>query len=70
MKLVLGDLAENYQFPIQNENQSYNCSRKYCTLQPLIINHRDAEDHVHLFLSVLFLTTTFMIQISYMKGKP
>ena len=34
--IVLGDFAENYQFLIQNEIQSYHWSKEYCTLHPLV----------------------------------
>ena len=35
--LVLGDFAENYQFLIQDEIQSYHWSKDYCTLHPVVI---------------------------------
>ena len=35
--IVLGDFAENYQFLIQDEIQSYHWSKKYCTLHPLVL---------------------------------
>ena len=35
--IVLGDFAENYQFLIQDEIQSYHWSKEYCTLHPLVL---------------------------------
>ena len=35
--IVLCDFAENFQFLIQDEIQSYHWSKEYCTLHPLVI---------------------------------
>ena len=34
---ALGDFAENYQFLVQDEIQSYQWSKEYCTLHPLVV---------------------------------
>ena len=34
--IVLGDFAENYQFLVQDEIQSYHWSKEYCTLHSLV----------------------------------
>ena len=50
--LVLGDFAENYQFLIQDEIQSYHWSKKYCTLHPVVVYFKDdtgSLQHIHLF---------------------
>ena len=39
--LVLGDFAENYQFFIQYEIQSYHWSKEYCTLDPVVVYFKD-----------------------------
>ena len=41
--IVLGDFAENYQFVVQDEIQSYHWSKTYCTLHPVVIYYRDNE---------------------------
>ena len=41
--LVLGDFAENYQFLIQDEIQSYHWCKEYCTLHPLVVYFLDDE---------------------------
>ena len=35
--IVLGNFAENYQFLVQDEIQSYHSSKEYCTLHPLVV---------------------------------
>ena len=35
--IVLGDFAENYQFLVKDEIQSYHWSKEYCTLHPLMV---------------------------------
>jgi len=35
--IVLGDFAENFQFLIQDEIQSYHWSKEYCTLHPVVL---------------------------------
>ena len=39
--LIQCDFAENFQFVIQDEVQSYHWSKKYCTLHPVVIYYRD-----------------------------
>ena len=53
--LVLGDFAENYQFLIQDEIQSYQWSKEYCTFHPLVIYHHNAEGHLQ-HLSLCFIS--------------
>lgn len=49
--LILGDFAENYQFLIQDEIQSYHWSKEYCTLHPVVIYYRgDNEQLEHISL--------------------
>ena len=40
---VLGDFAENFQFIVQDEIQSYHWSKQYCTLHPLVVYYLDEE---------------------------
>ena len=44
--IVLGDFAENYQFLIQDEIQSYHWSKEYCTLHPLVIYYKDVNGDI------------------------
>ena len=41
--LIQCDFAENFQFVIQDEVQSYHWSKKYCTLHPVVIYYLDPE---------------------------
>ena len=41
--IILGDFAENYQFLIQDEIQSFHWSKEYCTLHPLVIYYKDDD---------------------------
>ena len=41
--LVLGDFAENYQYLIQDEIQSFHWSKEYCTLHPVVVYYRDVD---------------------------
>ena len=43
---VLGDLAENYQFLVQDEIQSYHSSKEYCTLHPLVVYFIDGDGSI------------------------
>ena len=43
---VLGDLAENYQFLVQDEIQSYHSSKEYCTLHPLFVYFIDGDGNI------------------------
>ena len=78
---VLGDLAENYQFLVQDEIQSYHWSKEYCTLHPLV-GAKNTALYTHLlyillmvmeifntilFVSSLIITTT--IQTLFIKYK-
>ena len=44
--VVLGDFAENYQHLIQDEIQSFHCSKEYCTLHPLVIYYKDVDGNL------------------------
>ena len=44
--IVLGDFAENYQHLIQDEIQSFHCSKEYCTLHPLVIYYKDVDGNL------------------------
>ena len=68
--IVLGDFAENYQFLVQDEIQSYHWSKEYCTLHPLVIYFLLAAMEIFntiLFISFLMITT--IIQILFTKYK-
>ena len=52
--LVLGDLAENYQFLIQDKIQSYHWSKEYCKLHPVVAYFKDDK--------AVFCTTPFYIR--------
>ena len=41
--IVLGDFAENYQFLVQVEIQSYHWSKEYCTLHSLVVYFIDSN---------------------------
>ena len=43
---VLGDFAENYKFLVQDEIQSYQWSKEYCTLHPLIVYFIDSDGNI------------------------
>ena len=69
--MVLGDFAENYQFLIQDEIQSFHWSKEYCTLHPLVIYYKD-ENGVLQHQSLCFISddnsqdTCFVHQIQSM----
>ena len=44
--IVLGDFAENYQFLMQDEIQSYHWSKEYCTLHPLVVYCIDGDGNI------------------------
>ena len=44
--IILGDFAENYQFIVQDEIQSYHWNTDQCTLHPVVIYYKDVEDNV------------------------
>ena len=39
--VLLADLAENYQFVIWNEVQSYHWCKNYCTIHAIVIYMKD-----------------------------
>ena len=69
--LILGDFAENYQFLIQDEIQSYHWSKEYCTLHPVVIYYCDGEGNLQ-HISLCFISddnihdTTFVHQVQTM----
>ena len=52
--LVLDDFAENYQFLIQDEIQSYHWSKEYCMLHPVIAYFKDDTDSLW-HISIYFI---------------
>ena len=44
--IILGDFAENYQFMVQDEIQSFHWSKTYCTLHPIVIYFLDNEGNL------------------------
>ena len=53
--LVLGDFAENYQFLIQDEIQSYHWSKEYCTLHPVVAYFKDDKGSLR-HISICFIS--------------
>ena len=53
--MVLGDFAENYQFIIQDEIQSFHWSKEYCTLHPIVFYYKD-QDWVLKHESICFIS--------------
>lgn len=53
--LVLVDFAENYQFLIQDEIQSFHWSKEYCTLHPVVLYYRDSDGTLK-HLSLCFIS--------------
>lgn len=45
--IVLGDFAENYEFVVQDEIQSYHWAKDSCTLHPIVLYHKDLEGNLH-----------------------
>ena len=68
--LWLGDFAENYQFVIQDEVQSYHWNKDQCTLHPVVLYYKSRED-VFSEKSFCFLSsdnehdTCFVYKIQY-----
>ena len=68
---MLGDFAENYQYLIQDEIQSYHWSKEYCTLHPVVVYYRN-NDGVLNHLSLCFISddnthdTAFVYQVQKM----
>ena len=44
--IFLGDFAENYQFLVQDEIQSYRWSKEYCTLNPLVVYFTNGDGNI------------------------
>ena len=44
--IALGDVAENYQFLVQDETQSYHWSKEYCTLHQLVVYFIDVDRNI------------------------
>ena len=44
--IILGDFAENYEYVVQDEIQSYHWSKNGCTLHPVVIYFKIEEDNV------------------------
>ena len=44
--IVFGDFAENYQFLVQHETQSYHWSKEYCTLHSLVVYFIDGDGNI------------------------
>ena len=44
--IVLGDFAENYQFLVPHETQSYHWSKEYCTLHSLVVYFIDGDGNI------------------------
>ena len=44
--IVLGDFAENYQYLMQDEIQSYHWSKEYCTLHQLVVCFIDRDGNI------------------------
>ena len=52
---MLGDFAENYQYLIQDEIQSFHWSKEYCTLHHLAIYCKDADGNLQHY-SIYFIS--------------
>ena len=66
--IVLGDFAENCQFLVQDEIQSYHLSKEYCTLHPVVVYFIDCDRNIqHNSLYLIFddnnHDTTFVYKI-------
>ena len=72
--IVLGDFAENYQFLIQDEIQSYHWSKEYCTLHPVVVYFKDNSGKLQ-HLSICFISddnthdTCFVYEVQTMVIK-
>ena len=53
--LVLGDFAENYQFLMQDEIQSYHWSIEHCTLHPVVFYFKDDKGSLR-HISICFIS--------------
>ena len=66
--IVLWDFADNYQFLVQDEIESFHWSKEYWTLHPLIVYFIDDDGNIrHNSFSSLMIITT--IQILFIKYK-
>ena len=52
---VLGDFAENYQFLIEDEIQSYHWSKEYCKIHPVIVYFKDDTGSLR-HISICFIS--------------
>ena len=70
--MVVGDFAENYQYLIQEQIQSFDWSKKYSTLYPLVIYYKDADGNLQHY-SLCFISdgnthdTSFVHKILLVK---
>ena len=53
--IVLGDFAENYQFLMQDEIQSYRWNKEYCTPRPLVVYFIDSDGNIQ-YNSLCFIS--------------
>ena len=67
--LVLRDFAENYQFLIQDEIQSYHCSKEYCTLHPVAAYFKDDTGSLQHISICLMLDNNCTIHVLSMRFK-
>ena len=44
--IFLGDFAENYQFLVQDEIQSYHWSKEYCTLHAVVVYLTEGDGNI------------------------
>ena len=67
--IVLGDFAENFQFLIQDEIQSYHWSKQYCTLHPVVIYFVDSDGQLQhkSFLYLMIMITTQILSTWFKK---
>ena len=60
--IVLWDFADNYQFLVQDEIESFHWSKEYCTLHPFIVYFIDNDGNIrHNSFSSVMITTTIQI---------
>ena len=62
--MVLGNFAENYQYLIQDEIQSFRRSKEYCTLYPLVIYYKGADGDLQHY-SLCFISDDNLHGISF-----
>ena len=61
---MLGDLAENYQYLIQDEIQSFHWSKEYCTLHPLVTCYKHADGNLQHY-SLCFISDDSTLDTSF-----